>query len=543
MGTSSAVQDSGRELRREIRGQGAKLFRWAKEDAQRVAEGRLDDPQVMPEHLMLEGPGGASKSWSILCFLIWCAQTWPGIRVLIVRQTRASLVESACQTLEKILTPGHPMLKGADPENRQSYRLGESKFVLGSMEHPDRLYSTDWDIVYVQEASQISFDAWDRFARGMRNESSLPFSLLIGDTNPHKLTHWIKREGDRGKITMLRSLHIDNPAYFVKDENAPDGSGYRMTPLGRRYMRTLSNMSGVRRKRLYEGVWCSAEGAIWPEFDMLIHGVTLDRDEQGWISKETLHKLDVRAFYGVYDWGHDHPGVFQLWAYAGNNKRYRIAEVYRRRWQIDQFAEKILELHEHYPTELIFCGHDRPDAVDAFNDRLGASRTGPGQIAVKADNAVHQGIECVRRLLSDRGGGPYIFFDRNAIYGGRDEELADAGKPWCTEMEIDGYVYKKRKSTDEDDDTPTSNEEPDKKEDDGCDCVRMLHQSLEHRLPPEMMRRRYGPGTMGSLMRHDEVFGEDDPRSGVQFEEVGIWEQDADEFYGRTTRKVDDDEG
>jgi hypothetical protein len=55
---------------------------------------------------------------------------------------------------------------------------------------------------------------------------------------------------------MLLSRHEDNPRLY-------NHSALSWTPEGLQYLAKLQRLSGVRRKRLYEGQWVAAEGSAY----------------------------------------------------------------------------------------------------------------------------------------------------------------------------------------------------------------------------------------------------------------------------------------
>ena len=131
------------------------------------------------------GARGTGKTQGILLKLHTLALRYPGSRHLLCRATRMSMTQSVLVTFEKMLGPGHPAVSGnASRENRKSYLYPNgSEIVVGGLDDPDRLYSTEWDTVYVAEATEVTFDTWDKFARAMRHDH-MPYHQRMCCCNP-----------------------------------------------------------------------------------------------------------------------------------------------------------------------------------------------------------------------------------------------------------------------------------------------------------------------------------------------------------------------
>jgi len=87
----------------------------------------------------------------------------------------------------------------------------------------------------------------------------MPYGQLVGDCNPANPTHWIRTRANTNALEYLESFHTDNPELFDDDG--------QITQQGEMRIGRLSNLSGARRKRLYQGLWAQPEGAIYDIFD------------------------------------------------------------------------------------------------------------------------------------------------------------------------------------------------------------------------------------------------------------------------------------
>ena len=99
--------------------------------------------------VLLEGPAGTGKTRALLEYVYWCCRTFPGIRVLFIRKTRASLTESVLVTWEQKVLPDHACITGtASAENRRSYTFPwDANRVYGTTFHPGGDAQVDADHV------------------------------------------------------------------------------------------------------------------------------------------------------------------------------------------------------------------------------------------------------------------------------------------------------------------------------------------------------------------------------------------------------------
>ena len=211
------------------------------------------------------GPAGSGKSRAALTKLYLSAEKYPKSRHLIARQTRESCTDSVLVTWEdEVLPEGHPAIGRTRRENRHSYIFPNgSEVVCLGLDKPSKLFSTQWDLVYVNEAIEASEDTIDSFGRAMRNEK-MPFSLLLLDTNPGPPTHWLKRWIDTNKVRHIPTTHKDNGRYYDEEKG-------EFTQSGINYLERLRQMTGARYDRLYLGQWSTPEGARWPNMDAQVH--------------------------------------------------------------------------------------------------------------------------------------------------------------------------------------------------------------------------------------------------------------------------------
>lgn len=218
---------------------------------------------TLPNDLLCCGAAGTGKTYGILAFLHVLADQEPGLRILFCRATRAALTESVLVTYEQEILRDDGMdwlAAGCQRRVRQSYKYPNgSEIVCGGLDNPQKVLSTTWDFVFLNEAIEATEDAWEMIlARMSRPGRDSRFGFLIGDTNPGHPTHWLKARCDRNKTALWDTRHEANPRMH-------DGRDW--TDEGRRYLAKLDQLTGTRRKRLRDGLWAVGEGLWFDSFD------------------------------------------------------------------------------------------------------------------------------------------------------------------------------------------------------------------------------------------------------------------------------------
>lgn len=430
---------------------------------------RCTDPEVV-----LSGPAGTGKSRGCLERLLWLALEFPGMRGLILRKTAVSmrssiLVEFRTVVLEKWIQGGVVKFFSGSAQEPAQYRFGNgSVIVLGGMDTSSRIMSTQYDIIYINEAFELTENDIETCTSRLRN-GVVPFQQLILDTNPQQPTHWLKLRCDRGQMTMLLARHKDNPAYVNRDGT--------FTPLGDRYINgTLKNLTGVRRDRLYLGKWVAAEGAIWEEWDDAVH--VRDRKD---LFPDGRVPWDWQRVWSI-DFGMTVPMVVQRWAIDDEGRMILYGEHYA----TGQLFEDVAAEHKKLITA---DGNSRPREprpawICADHDAEGRATWERhfGMSTLAAKKNVTEGLQAVasRLRVDGRTGKPRIMLMRGARTRA-DQTLVDAKKPTCTEEEIPGYIWEDK----------AAKERPLKNDDHGCDAMRYAVAQLDVGGRPSMRFMTY----------------------------------------------------
>lgn len=392
--------------------------------------------------IVMSGAAGTGKSRAALEKIHACAQRYPGMRALFVRKTRSSLSESALFTFERfVLGDNHAVMVDAPGRrNRAIYHYPNgSEIVVGGMDKSSRIMSTEYDLIYPQEAIELSEEDYESLTTRLRN-GVMPYQQILSDTNPSYPHHWLKKRCERGQARMIFCRHEDNPRLY----NPITGE---WTVEGLSYLAKLDDLTGARKERLRYGKWVQAEGAVYSQFDERIH--VIDRFE---IPAEWKR-------YRAIDFGFSNPFVCQWWAEDPDGRLYLYREIYMTRRIVADHAAQINALSEGESIEYTVTDHDA-------EDRATLERCGIPTLA--ADKEISPGIQAVQerlRVLED--GKPRLYFFRDALVE-RDSALDTAKKPVCTLDEFPAYIWPK------DVDGKSNKEKPVDMDNHGMDSLRYM---------------------------------------------------------------------
>lgn len=266
-----------------------------------------------PDHLYLTNHFVVTHNTLAACWKLHdVAMGVPGVRILMARKVLEDLKTGALATYTNHVKPE---LDGVITFGGNRFYPGEFRYPNGSVIHvvgmdkPGKVMSAEYDIIFVNEATEISEQVWQALKSRLRN-GVLGYQQLMADCNPSGPRHWLNVRCNTGATRRIVTTHKDNPAYW-------DAERGEWTAMGRMYVQnTLGSLTGVERKRLFEGVWASAEGLVYPEFNHELH--VKDVDVTGW-----------RTVMGV-DVGSRNPTAIITAHIAGDGRVHISRELYRR---------------------------------------------------------------------------------------------------------------------------------------------------------------------------------------------------------------------
>lgn len=433
------------------------------------------------EEVLVSGPAGTGKSRACLEKIFAMCLATPNVKALIVRKTLSSLADSALATWRKFVIAeaeqtGTVVYYGGSREEPPQYRFKNgSKVVIGGLDKATRIMSTEYDIIYVQEATEITLDDLESLKTRLRNWT-ISFQQLLMDCNPAGDKHWLKLRCDNKVCKMIESRHEDNPVLFDDDG--------KLTEKGEKYIEgILDKLTGVRYKRLRLGLWVSSEGIIYEEFDPAYHVLPwFFIDDEG--EEATVTFPDDWPRYWLIDFGFTNPFVCQWWAQNPETlELFMYREIYHTGRTVEQHALNIMNIvapeksttyYDHFNrTERTVSKREwiepKPTMIitdhDAGARRTFEMKTGLG--TQPANKIVWEGINLVKEKLTfDDDGACGIYLMADALVE-RDQSLVDRLLPTCTQDEFSSYIWKVTADG-------RIQDEPVKKDDHGMDDIRYL---------------------------------------------------------------------
>lgn len=236
---------------------------------------------------------------------------------------------------------------------------------------------------YINEASLAKQEVFAEIISRCSGEGA----RILADTNPDNPEHWLKKEYIDKPNENVKAFH------FELDDN---------TFLSDRYRENIkaATPSGMFYDRDIKGLWVSADGVVYKDFDANKH----------YIKSDELPRLS--KFYCGVDWGYEHWGSIVVIGETDDGTAYLIEEHAKQYEEIDYWVDVAKGIQDRYGQKVPFyCDSARPEHVARFKrDRLNA---------FNADKARLSGVESVaRKMKQDK---LYICRDRvekfpNEIY-------------------------------------------------------------------------------------------------------------------------------
>lgn len=411
--------------------------------------------------VIIQGPAETGKTFAALWRVDTFLREHANAVGIVVRKTRSSLFSTVLRTYDKIrrLRGQDVVPYGGQKPEWYDYPNGSRLYVDG-LDKAEKLLSGEFDIIYFPQCEEGSLSDWETLTtRATGRAGNAPYTMVIGDCNPATQHHWILQRKD---VTLLQSFHRDNPRLY-------DLLG-QLTEAGKRTMTILGRLTGVRFFRLFKGLWVSAEGAVYADYDPDVHLIDWFDPPKEWTR------------IAVIDFGYRHPFVCQWWCITPDDILIMYREIYMTGVLVEDHAKHIQRLEKWYYYDeqdqpiRDFKGRllENPDREPIYayvadhdaEDRATLARNGIETIP--AFKAVKLGIEAVQlRMRKRTDGQPRLKFMRGALVE-VDQTLIDDHKPICTVQEIESYIWSKTTGD------KTSKEEPIKKDDHGMDSLRYL---------------------------------------------------------------------
>lgn len=219
------------------------------------------------QETIIAGPADTGKTIGLLWKLDALAKCYDGCSLVIARKQQTDLWSTVIESFKKNIVKDQPIRAyGGEKPEFFEYPNGSRIWTAG-LDKPGKVLSAEHDVIYVNQAEELQLADWETLTtRTTGRAGHMPYSQCIGDCNPAHPRHWIIQRRDMGFLTLFQSTHHDNPSLY-------DPVTGLITEDGTRRIGALRNLTGVRKLRLYSGLWVAPEGAIYDVFDETRHKV------------------------------------------------------------------------------------------------------------------------------------------------------------------------------------------------------------------------------------------------------------------------------
>lgn len=378
---------------------------------------------------IVSGPAETGKTLAACWKTHLICSKYAGAQLAILRKTQASIYGSVLQTFQRVIEGAPVQAYGGEKPEKFMYPNG-SQVWIGGLDNRDRVLSSERDAIQTCQTEEFTVDDWEYLTTRTTGRSAvIPYPQLYGDCNPAGSLHWIQQRAKAGHLQLIHTTHRDNPTLYNRDGTT--------TMQGERTMARLSALTGIRRKRLYEGIWATAEGAVYDNFDAAVHVKVRQREE-------------FKTWYLAMDEGYTNPAVILLVGEDADGRLHIFLEWYERGKLQSTVVTAAKDWTLDYGVALA--------AVDEAAAGLIADLRDNDVPAIASKGRVLDGIQRIQDRLKLQGDGlPRLTVD-----------------PSCTNVinEFESYVWKKATAT------GVVKDEPNKENDHAMDAIRYLDTAL-----------------------------------------------------------------
>jgi PBSX family phage terminase large subunit len=287
------------------------------------------------------GPSETGKTFAACYKSHMACREYPGAQGALVRKVAASIPGTVLVTMKRVVGDFPVNYFGGQNNPERIIYPNGSQIWIGGMDNPTKVLSGERDFIQVCQAEELSINDWEIMTtRTTGRGAVMPYTQVFGDCNPASPKHWIKT---RQSINVLATTHRDNPSLFDKDGN--------ITEQGRRSLETLEKLTGTRRKRLLEGLWSTAQDAVFENIEV----------------REITDK-EIAEFEYIYmgvDWGYfPDPFAWVKMSYDAARRVLYIFDEYRvNRASNQQTYDHLVQYKKVRPYDEIIADSAEPKSI------------------------------------------------------------------------------------------------------------------------------------------------------------------------------------
>ena len=406
--------------------------------------------------ILLTGSAGGGKSHLAAEKLHGFCLRYPGAMALMVRKTRDSMINSTVLFLQRRIIGPDPQVTHVPTKHRFEYHNGSVLAYGGMADEAQREQirsiglAGGLDIAWAEEANRLTEDDFNELLARLRGNAA-PWRQLILSTNPDAWSHWINQR------LILRSLRVTSGVLLRP--GAPSGpsaalpaTGLPSDPAGivpgavtifcssaadnpanpSDYLATLDSLTGTLRARLRDGLWQTAQGAVYDEFDPALHIADLPASGP-W----------ARVYAGV-DEGYTNPACILVIGEDPAGRKHVLTEFYRARVLQPDVVAAASTLARTYAIDSFYADPSAAGLIAAF--RAANLRVFP------ANNNVAAGIATVKAHLRPAADGrPNLTFSElctntlreieTYVWDQNDRRIAETPAPYSADHAMDALRY------------------------------------------------------------------------------------------------------
>ena len=366
-------------------------------------------------YIAFGGARGGGKSWAVRVKAVLLAFRYPGIKIMIVRRTYPELRANH-------ITPMRLML-GDNAVYKDSTK--EFTFPTGSVimfrhcsnsTDIDKYQGTEVDVLFLDEATQLTEEEYDRFKACVRGVNNFPKRVYL-TCNPGGVGHgFVKRlfvdraykeNENPDDYFFIKSLVTDNKALMESDPE---------------YIKQLEALPPKLKKAWLYGDWNIFEGQFFEDFK--------DAPEHYRDRKFThvIEPFDIPCDWRIvrsFDFGFRKPFSCDWWAIDYDGRAYLILQLYGctdtpnegLKWHPDRIFSEIhrIEREHKWLKGKTIDGVADPSIWDSSRgEAIVESADRHFVYFSKGDNKRIPGwMQCHYRLSFDEEGYPMVYFFNN----------------------------------------------------------------------------------------------------------------------------------
>lgn len=320
--------------------------------------------------VLLTGSAGGGKSRLAaekvhgFC-LKYAKSTW-----LVMRKAREWNTKSILPFMNQTVIGGDPRVRYLKADGVFEYDNGSVIYSGGMKDDMQREAvrsiggAGGLDGCWMEEAVAFSRTDYDEVLGRLRGDAG-GWRQIILTTNPGPPRHWIYTDLIKGRQAKV---------YYSGAKDNPNNPA--------EYIDILNRMTGVQHKRLVEGLWVQAEGAVYDNFDQSIHVTERDGKE-------------MQSWYIAIDEGYTNPAVILLIGEDSDGRWHVAREFYRSGVLQERVVGEVVNWMDEW--SITFA------AVDESAAGLIADLKNAGVPAQGAKGRVLDGIQAIQNRLKVQG--------------------------------------------------------------------------------------------------------------------------------------------